>query len=107
MALEPDRKKHKGFNGSAQRGAATRRVSARDGDRCSYCMLFLIGEAITIDHVIPLVSGGPHNIGNFVIACSPCNQAKGETSEVDFRASPFLLARRKMIEAQDLESEEG
>lgn len=89
--------KSKGFNGSAQRGAATRRVVKLQGRWCQYCTVVLVEETTTIDHVIPLVSGGAHTEANWVICCVPCNRAKGEMSEDEFRASPFLLARQKMV----------
>lgn len=40
---------------------------------CFYC-----GETrkLTLDHVIPLIRGGSHGIGNLVGACSACNSRK-------------------------------
>lgn len=42
---------------------------------CAYCNEPL--DRPTMDHVIPLASGGPHNLSNVVPACKPCNSRKG------------------------------
>lgn len=44
---------------------------------CHWCKLPLIAETATVDHVIPLSRGGLNNSNNRVLACSPCNQARG------------------------------
>ena len=48
-------------------------LMARDHGKCVYC-----GRAgSTIDHVVPRSKGGQHEWENVVLACSPCNQKKG------------------------------
>lgn len=42
--------------------------------QCLYCNS---KRAEHLDHVIPLVKGGRHSIGNLVPACSECNMSKG------------------------------
>lgn len=42
--------------------------------RCVYCD----GPYEHIDHVLPLVQGGEHSIGNLVPACADCNLRKGD-----------------------------
>jgi len=50
---------------------------------CYYCGQ----DADTVDHVIPIVSGGdPMSIDNMVPACKRCNSAKGSRSEGAFLA---------------------
>lgn len=46
----------------------------RDGRQCVYC-----GERenLTIDHIVPLDSGGPHCEDNLASACLRCNSSKG------------------------------
>jgi hypothetical protein len=48
--------------------------------RCYYCgKAFGIRRKYTIDHVIPLVKGGAHDISNIVLACWPCNRKKRDS----------------------------
>lgn len=37
-----------------------------------------------VDHYIPLSKGGPHELGNLVIACGPCNLKKNAKDPLDF-----------------------
>ncbi len=49
---------------------------ARDGRRCVYC-----GDVegpFHIDHLFPVSRGGSNNPNNLVLACAPCNLAKGD-----------------------------
>lgn len=50
------------------------RVFRRDGYRCQHCG---ISENLTVDHIIPVVKGGPHEMDNFQTLCGPCNSRKG------------------------------
>lgn len=52
------------------------RLERRQGGRCAYCKNT---SAVTLhlEHVIPLVYGGRHSVGNLVLACEDCNKAKG------------------------------
>lgn len=52
---------------------------------CAYCGVSLsrFGFAVdhfAVDHVVPLPNGGLHVLENLVIACQPCNRAKGDLS---------------------------
>lgn len=57
-------------------------VSLRDWQRlvrryrgcCAYCGV--LASPVSMDHVIPLVKGGRHSIGNVLPACSYCNSTK-------------------------------
>lgn len=40
---------------------------------CVYCGS---EEKITMDHIIPIISGGPHALGNVVPSCRSCNSIK-------------------------------
>jgi hypothetical protein len=46
---------------------------------CHWCGIDLIKETATLDHVIPLSRGGINNMNNYVLACSPCNQERGNS----------------------------
>ncbi|WLW58557.1 RNA-guided endonuclease IscB [Streptomyces sp. YU58] len=44
---------------------------------CSYCGAS--GVPLNIDHLRPRSRGGSNRVSNLVLACAPCNQAKGNT----------------------------
>lgn len=60
------------------------RLCARHGGRCFYC-----GEAsqLTMDHVIPIIRGGRHSIGNLVPACVSCNSSKSRRFIMEWRVA--------------------
>lgn len=54
--------------------------------RCCYCLtqVAVVGDALEIDHIIPLASGGATEESNLCLACSDCNAAKqAQTSATD------------------------
>lgn len=59
---------------------ATRRtrIYRRDGGRCRFCGMPLSRDAFTLDHLLPKSRGGPDWDVNLVVACSPCNNQKGD-----------------------------
>ena len=52
--------------------------------RCVYCGTLLDFDNATLDHVHPLAKGGPHCLGNLVLACARCNRLKGDLLPNDF-----------------------
>ena len=52
-------------------------VYARDHGKCQYCTRKITRAEATYDHVVPRAQGGRTGWDNIVIACVPCNQAKG------------------------------
>lgn len=65
---------------------------ARDGRACHWCGLLLLPfdqipltagplppDYPTIDHLVPWSKGGTHDLRNLVVACSDCNQARGDS----------------------------
>jgi len=36
------------------------------------------GILMTMDHIRPRSKGGPHQLGNLQVMCSPCNASKGD-----------------------------
>lgn len=54
---------------------------------CVYC--HTRPEALTMDHVVPLIDGGSHTKDNIVPACGRCNREKSTRSLVE-----YLIARR-------------
>ncbi len=53
-------------------------VFARDRHRCSYCGKKKNTDELDIDHVLPRSRGGPHEWGNVVTSCRPCNLRKAD-----------------------------
>lgn len=58
-----------------------RAVVARDGPECFFCGQ--VPEVPTMEHLVPLTSGGPNHISNFAIACEGCNVEAGNLSVVE------------------------
>lgn len=93
-AANPQRKKQNGYKYRAARYAADalivterdwRRLCARYGHSCAYC-----GEhrTLTQDHVIPIVRGGRHAIGNLLPACRSCNSSKRTRLLIEWSGRP-------------------
>ena len=59
--------------------------------RCKNCGK----EEITTDHVIPLVAGGPDELGNIQFLCGTCNRKKGMQT-IDYRVDGGEFARSIM-----------
>jgi len=53
-------------------------VFIRDNGECQYCGTKLTKNTATLDHVVPSSRGGKTTWDNTVIACGPCNSAKGD-----------------------------
>lgn len=61
------------------------RILKRDGYACRYCGAKYeeIGKAHHIDHITPVVAGGPDEDWNLVTACPSCNLKKHDSLEYD------------------------
>jgi 5-methylcytosine-specific restriction endonuclease McrA len=59
---------------------ATRRqrVYRRDNGRCRFCGVALSRNEFTLDHLLPRCRGGPDWDVNLVVACTACNNEKGD-----------------------------
>ncbi len=59
--------------------ALRERVAAQARYRCGYCLTTerITGAPMEIDHIIPHSLGGPTEEDNLWLACSPCNDHKG------------------------------
>lgn len=56
-------------------GEQWKQILEAAGGVCSYC-----GEQkenLTMDHIIPLMRGGEHDVSNITVACVSCNSSKG------------------------------
>ena len=67
------------------------------GRRCAYCGARGTGPGsvpLNIDHVRPRSKGGSDRVSNLVLACVPCNEAKGNRLVEEFLAGkPGVLKR--------------
>lgn len=79
--------------------------------QCFYCHAYICYAQATADHFIPRRHGGKNHQANRVLACQPCNNAKGGFNPVRFGIwhpedpSPegrraLLLLRRLVIKRQ-------
>jgi 5-methylcytosine-specific restriction endonuclease McrA len=66
------------------------RLARRYRGMCAYCG---IRPYEHLDHVVPLIRGGVHSIGNLLPACAPCNLTKGPRLLADWRHRPPLPKR--------------
>lgn len=77
-------------------------LCAEFNNRCAYCgseVPFI--EALSADHVVPIVDGGRNDINNIVPACMYCNLTKNRKTLTDwYPAQSFFTAERyqKIIE---------
>lgn len=69
------------------------RLSEAQNHRCCYCGADVRGNA-TLDHVKPIAFGGKNRDANFVVACEPCNKARGHHNAWWFFYELHRLVRR-------------
>ena len=76
------------------------------GGKCYYCKkdpATETSENFTLDHIEALGNGGKDDLSNLVIACRPCNTAKGQSSIDAFNpraAREWLIALSSQTEAR-------
>jgi 5-methylcytosine-specific restriction endonuclease McrA len=56
------------------------------------CFMCDTKENLSIDHIIPLVRGGNHSIGNLMTLCRPCNASKGKRLLVEWSRYQMKVA---------------
>ncbi len=71
-----------------------RLVIRRAAERCEYCGLSQAGQEATfhLDHITPVVAGGPTTAGNLALACVSCSLRKGARQTAP---DPLLLWVRR------------
>jgi hypothetical protein len=74
----------------------------RDGPWCHYCGVIFESEvkkrSMTIDHVVPLIYGGPNHIDNMVLCCYRCNYLKDDYPADDPLFSEYIAEKKNTIE---------
>lgn len=58
--------------------ALRQRLQQADDKQCAYCQTSVdnTGQPLTIDHIIPLATGGETTFDNLCFACRRCNESK-------------------------------
>jgi 5-methylcytosine-specific restriction endonuclease McrA len=70
-------------------------IIKRDGFICRYCGAELTFETHTIDHVLPVASGGDENPKNLVMCCEWCNKHAKNLVFKSFDAKQEYLLEKK------------
>ena len=73
LIASADKKDERHGNSRRQRSRLLRKLGAN----CHWCNANITLDTSTVEHVIPLNRGGLDNANNRVLACKPCNQARG------------------------------
>jgi hypothetical protein len=76
-------------------------VFARDGGLCTYCGS---SDDPTIDHIVPRVRGGDHELHNLTTACRPCNSAKSDRTPEEWVNRPARCVAYAASKAITMES---
>jgi 5-methylcytosine-specific restriction endonuclease McrA len=71
-------------------GKQWRRLVSRHGGRCFYCG---VKAPMTMDHVLPIIRGGVHSIGNLIPACARCNSSKRHRTIMEWRLSKRVVLK--------------
>jgi 5-methylcytosine-specific restriction endonuclease McrA len=71
--VEAGRRRRARMNGPGVSRRDWNRLTNRHGGRCAYCNA---SAPLTMDHVVPIIRGGQHAIGNILPACLSCNSSK-------------------------------
>ena len=54
-----------------------------------------------LDHVVPLIDGGGHDLANLQTLCTPCHQRKTSAEAVDRRVARDEAAERDVLDCAD------
>lgn len=80
---------------SKSRRRRMRALLKRHDGKCVYCSTEVLThvhhkhpQRATMDHVIPRVLGGAHNLLNLVLSCRACNQKKANSLAIPVRNNP-------------------
>lgn len=65
-------------------GAVQQKIWVADGYKCVYCGAQMGKSPMSIDHFVPLETGGANDTSNFLTACKGCNKKKGSMDPHDW-----------------------
>jgi 5-methylcytosine-specific restriction endonuclease McrA len=75
-AIGANRRARKKENGGAFTPEELIAMRAAQAGICVYCLFQYDPDELTIDHIIPITHGGPHEATNICLACEKCNKSK-------------------------------
>ena len=78
-----------------------KQVLERDNYQCVYCGCDLRTEPLAIDHKVPVVAGGTHDLNNLQATCKTCNARKKSFNDSDDRIREYLARRRGIDQITD------
>jgi len=90
------RARKKGNGGSVTRQELDALSLAQAGV-CAYCKFQHRPDDLTIDHIIPLDQGGPHEIKNICFACGVCNFNKSNRTPEQWTDRWYLRAPSQKV----------
>jgi len=67
-------------------------LAERDGWACCYCCTLLDMEMATIEHFVPVTSGGTSHMAILALGCGPCNK---EAGHLPVRAKIEMAIRKR------------
>jgi hypothetical protein len=62
-----------------------------DGPHCIYCG----GSPQVVDHVVPVILGGPNYLDNLVLSCRSCNALKSGALDEEWLARGFFVVQKR------------
>ena len=65
------------------RKSTRQKLAERDGCECFFCAVPLPVDELTLEHFVPVSSGGPNKLSNMVLACKRCNDDVGTMNVAD------------------------
>ena len=79
----------------------------RQRRRCVICGKAKTIKNFQVDHIVPVVRGGPDQVSNFQLLCPPCNQRKGiHTNQEFYERYKRVLSRNMLLSPPSPPSEE-
>lgn len=70
---------------------------------CHWCRLVFLVDQLTVEHIVPLSSGGTNQDNNITLACAPCNHRHGKESWARKQCSPEHVARKRQLAREHYE----
>jgi len=86
-ALRHNYKARKMGNGGTYTGKELTELFEKQEGKCFYCgdlIYSSFDKELHVDHMVPLIKGGPNDITNIALACSKCNLSKHDKTAEEF-----------------------